>query len=288
MLHRHRLSLALLTLVASLLAGCPTTPLNLPSTMTGYQIVMPPGSMLGPNSSLRVSAACPQGKVAVGGGWSSNFDTATVLNTSAALPGGGGWTVTASNARFIGSPVFLRPFAVCVNTPGGYAVPSTAASLQNQQVASFEAVCPSAAHVATGGGITTASGEPRTFSQGIVSQPAPPRYRVSGRNTLLLPGSSGFSPSAICADFTQVPGHEIVLSPSASVGPGSMTSLTVDCASDKMVLHGAVLSLNSALVVFESFPVNGGGTWSAMIHNPNLLGASLSARLQVVCARTAS
>ena len=284
---RHRLNLVLLALGGSLLAGCPSTPLNLPTAMPGYQLVMPPGSMLGPNSTLSVSAACPQGKVAVGGGWSSNMDSATLMNTSAPLAGGGGWTVTASNANLIGSSIFLRPFAVCVNTPSGYAITSTAASLQNQEVNSFEAACPSATHVATGGGIGTASGDIRTFSQGIVRQPAPERYRVGGRNTLLLPGRSSFTPSAICADFTQVPGLEIVLSTSASVGPRSTVSLTADCPNGKMVLHGAVQSLESGLMVIESFPVNVGATWAAMIHNPNLLGASMSARLQVVCASTA-
>jgi hypothetical protein len=284
----HRLHLILLTLGSSLLAGCPSTPLNLPSTMTGYQLVMPPGSTLAPNSTLSVSAACPQGKVVVGGGWSSNMDTATVMNSSAALAGGGGWTVTASNANLIGSSIFLRPFAVCVNRPGGYAITSTAASLQNQEVNSFEAACPSAAHVATGGGISTASGDVRTFSQGIVSQPAPQRYRVGGRSTLLLPGRSSFTPSAVCADFTQVPGLEIVLSPSASVGPRSTVSLSADCPNGKTVLHGAVQSLDSGLVVIESLPVNLGATWGAMIHNPSILGASMAARLQVVCASTAS
>ena len=285
---RHRLNLVLLALGGSLLAGCPGKPLNVPSAMTGYQIVAPPGSMLGPTATLSVSAACPQGKVAVGGGWSSNMDPATVTNTSAALAGGGGWTVTASNANLIGSAIFLRPFAVCVNTPNGYAVTSTAASLQNQEVNSFEAACPSATHVATGGGISTAGGSIRTFSQGIVSQPAPQRYRVGGRNTLVLPGRSSFTPSAICADFTQVPGLEIVLSPSASVGPGSTVSLSVDCPNGKTVLHGAVLSLESGLMVIESFPVNVGATWAAMIHNPHLLSAPMSARLQAVCANTAS
>ena len=283
---RHRLNLPCLAVGSALLAGCPSTPVAVPSTLAGYQLVMPPGSMLGPASSLSVSAACPPGKVAVGGGWSSNRDNATVMSTSAALAGGGGWTVTASNAKLIGAAIFLRPFAVCVNRPSGYAITSTAASLQNQEVNSFEAACPSGAHVATGGGISSASGEVRSFSQGIVSQPAPARYRVGGRSTLVLPGRSGFTPSAVCADFTQVPGHEIVLSPSASVGPGSTASLMVDCPNGKTVLHGAVQSLDSGLAVVESFPVNVGASWGAVLHNPALLGAAVSARLQVVCAST--
>lgn len=288
-LRRHRRdALALLALGScSLLAGCPGVPLNLPSAMTGYQIAMPPGTMLGPGASLTVTAACPPGKVAMGGGWSSNMNPATVLNTSAALPAGAGWTVTASNADLIGSSIFLRPFAVCVNTPGGYAITSAAASLQSGEVNSFEAACPSAAHVATGGGVATASGDVRTFSQGIVSQPAPARYRAGGRSTLLLPGRSAFTPTALCADFTQVPGHEIVRSASVSVGPTATRSLTVDCPNGKMVLHGAVQSLDSGIGVVESFPVNVGATWAAVVHNPNLLGAAMSARLQVVCANAA-
>jgi hypothetical protein len=105
---------------------------------------------------------------------------------------------------------------------------------------------------------------------------------------MLLPGSPRFTPSAICADFTQVPGREVVLSRSAGVGPRSTVSLTANCPNDKMVLLGAVMSLESGLMVIESFPVNGGATWTAMSHNPDILGASMSARLRVVCARTVS
>ncbi|WP_341678463.1 hypothetical protein [Niveibacterium sp. SC-1] len=273
--------LRFLVLGSSLLAGCPSVPLNAPSVMAGYTVAGPAGTMLGPGT-FSLSAVCPAGKLAVGGGWSSSTNLATQMSTSAPLPGGRGWTVTASNANpIIG--LFLRPFAICVDPLAGYTITSPGGSLQSQEVKSFEAVCPSNTHVVTGGGISAASGEVIPFSQGIVGQPAPERYRAGGRSIALLPGSSGFAPLAICADFTQVPGREILLSPSVSAGPLSSASLQVDCPNNKVVLHGAVLSLDSGLRVIQSHPVNGGPSWTATIYNP-ILGAPMSGRLQVVCA----
>ena len=270
-----------------LLSGCPTTPLNLPTQLQGFAVAAPQGSFLSSNSSLTVAAACPAGTVAVGGGWSAGTDSATRVRSSTPLPGGAGWTVTATNARLLGASIFLRPFAICVTAPQGYALVSTAGSLQSQETNSVEAVCPSTTHVATGGGSATTSAEVHGFSQQIVLQPAPERYRVAGRSSLLLPGQSDFSAAALCADFTQVPGRELVLSPTVQVGPGSRATLSADCPVGKSALHGAVMSLASGLVTLESFPVNGATGWSAQAHNPAIFGGTLSARLQLVCASAA-
>jgi hypothetical protein len=191
-----------------------------------------------------------------------------------------------ANTRLLGGSLTVTPFATCASRPAGYAVTTVARSLSRLEVNSFEAACPSAGHFASGVGVATRGTDVRPFSQQIIQQPAPERVRAGGRNYLLLPGSSSFDVTSICADFTALPGREFVLSTSVGVGAQSSATMTAACPMGKSALHGAVGTLENALVTLESMPTGGGAGWAATVYNPELVSASLSARLQVVCIRT--
>lgn len=271
--------------LAGLLSGCPTIPVT-PASLAGYAVVSGAAATVAANSAVTVSATCAPGRVALGGGVSVGGDTGAVVRSSAPLAGGAGWTVTVANVRLIGGSLSVTPFVACASRPAGYAVTTATPNLSRLEVNSFEVACPSAAHFATGVGVATAGADVRPFSQQIVQQPAPERVRVGGRNYLLLPGSSSFAVTSICADFTALPGREFVLSSSVSVGAQSSATLTAMCPAGKTALHGAVGTLENALVTLESMPTGGGTGWTATAFNPELVSASLSARLQLVCATT--
>lgn len=283
----YRSQVLLLVPGVALLAGCPTTPVNLPTTLPGYAVVSGAAATVSANSAVTLSASCAPGSAAMGGGVSVGGDTGAVVRSSAPLAGGGGWTVTVANARLIGGSITVTPIAVCASRPAGYAVSTVNASLQRLEVNSFEAACPSATQFASGSGVATGGDSVRPFSQQIIQQPAPERVRGGGRNYLLLPGRDSFDVTAVCADFTALPRREFVLSTSVSIGAQSSATLTAACPAGKSVLHGAVGTLENALVTLDSMPTGGGTGWSATVSNPELISASLSARLQVVCVQTA-
>ncbi len=272
---------------AVMLAACPTTPVNLPTTLAGYAVVSGATATVSPNSAVTISASCAPGSVALGGGVSVGGATGAVVRSSAPLAGGGGWTVTVANVPLIGAAITVTPMAVCASRPAGYAINTVARSLSMFEVNSFEAACPTAAHFATGVGVATGGTDVRPFSQQIIQQPAPEKVRAGGRSYLALPGSSSFDVTAICADFTALPGRAFVLSTSVSIGAQSTATLTAACPAGKSALHGAVGTLENAIVTLDSTPTGGGTGWSATVYNPELISASLSARLQVVCVQTA-
>lgn len=280
-----RLILAAVPL-AGLLSGCPTTPVTVPPRLAGYAVVTGAAATVAANSAVTVSASCAPGSVALGGGVSVGGDTAAVVRSSAPLASGGGWTVTVANTRLLGNSMTVTPFAACASRPAGYAVTTVARNLSRLEVNSFEAACPSAAHFASGVGVATAGTDVRPFSQQIIQQPAPEKVRGGGRNYLLLPGSSSFNVTSICSDFTALPGREFVLSTSVSIGAQSSATMTASCSAGKSALHGAVGTLENALVTLDSMPTGGGTGWTATVYNPELISGSLSARLQLVCAQT--
>lgn len=163
-----------------------------------------------------------------------------------------------ANTRLIGGPLSVTPFAACASRPAGYAVTTVARTLSRLEIDSFEAACSSAAHFATGVGVATAGIDVRPFSQQIIQQPAPERVRAGGRNYLLLPGRSGFDVTSVCADFTALPGRELVLSGSVGVGAQSSATIAATCPAGKSALHGSVGTLENALVTLESAPTEGG------------------------------
>ncbi len=272
---------------AVMLAACPTTPVTVPTLLAGYAVLSGAAATVSPNSAVTISASCAPGSVALGGGVSVGGDAGAVVRSSAPLAGGGGWTVTVANVRLIGSAITVTPMAVCARRPAGYAINTVARSLTRLEVNSFEAACPTATHFASGAGVATRDTQVRPFSQQIIQQPAPEKVRGGGRNYLLLPGSSSFDVTAICADFTALPGREIVLSTSVGIGAQSSATLTAACPTGKSALHGAVGTLENAIVTLDSMPTGGGTGWSATVTNPELISGSLSARLQVVCVQTA-
>lgn len=283
----YRRSVLVVIPCAVMLAACPTTPVTVPTTLAGYAVLAGAAATVAANSAATISASCAPGSVALGGGVSVGGATGAGVRSSAPLAGGGGWTVTVANVPLIGGAITVTPMAVCARRPAGYAINTFAGSLSMGEVKSFEAACPTAAHFATGVGVATRGTEVRPFSQQLIQQPAPERVRAGGRSYLALPGSSSFDVTAVCADFTALPGREIVLSTSVSIGALTTATLTAACPAGKSALHGAVGTLENAIVTLDSTPTGGGTGWSATVHNPELISGSLSARLQVVCVQTA-
>ena len=272
---------------AAMLVACPTTPVTVPTMLAGYAVLSGAAAMVSPNSAVTISASCAPGSVALGGGVSVGGDSGAVVRSSAPLAGGGGWTVTVANVRLIGAAIMVTPMAVCASRPAGYAINTVVRSLSGLEVNSFEAACPTAAHFASGAGVATRDTGVRPFSQQIIQQPAPEKVRAGGRSYQPQPASSSFDVTAVCADFTALPGREFVLSTSVSIGAQSSATLTAACPAGKSALHGAVGTLENAIVTLDSTPTGGGTGWSASVYNPELISAALSARLQVVCVQTA-
>lgn len=268
-----------------LLAACNPGSSSIPPRLTGYSVVTGASATISADSAATIGAACAPGTVVMGGGVGVSGTSTAVVRTSAPITGGTGWTVTVANVRIIGGSITAVPMAVCADRPASYEIVTVNGGLNKQEVKSIEAVCPTAAHWATGVGV--AGGEVRPFSQELIQQPAPERVRAGGRNYLSLPGKSSFDVFAICADFAALPKREIVLSTSVSVGPGSSARLTAACPPGKSVLHGAVGTLRDELTTIESMPASDGSSWNATVYNSETVSGSLSSRLQVVCVQTA-
>jgi hypothetical protein len=244
---------------------------------TGGEVVTPSGTTFNVN--------CPFPTRVAGGGWLSR-DTDVILRASAPLPGGLGWSVTIARTRVFGQLMaWVEAFAICTEQRIGYNVVTTNGSVGGLSNVFAEMPCPRPADFASGGGVAVGNPDLRPFGQQIVGQPAPERYGVWVRSLQPATASATFTVSAVCADFTQWPGREILLSPAFSVASGADKTMTLDCPVGKSVLHGAVMHATGELVTMESFPVNNGAAWEARVHHSGLSQTAGNVRLQVVCVR---
>jgi hypothetical protein len=84
--------------------------------LAGYEIVTGSAvAIAGADFDVVVAAACPSGKVALGGGVSlGNRAGGVVLVESRPTALGAGWTVTVAN--FSSDPNSATPYAVCANS----------------------------------------------------------------------------------------------------------------------------------------------------------------------------
>ena len=255
--------------------------------MSGYQIVTGNTATVAPTSQSMVTASCPSGKVATGGGYTTMNEASNVFDNLPAA-GGSGWTVAMKNENLVGSSITVTPFAVCVNTPGGYELRTGSITLPHQHVADGEARCRDATFALVGGGVATADPQVHPFTTMPGSQAQPTWIGSFKSNySIALPSSSSATTTAICAGLTEAPGRTEVASASTTLGPKSKGTLTVNCPSGTMALSGGLSSGESPAIWFDSSPASGGTGWTASLHNPQspVESVTLHATITVICAR---
>lgn len=277
--------LSVAALMASLVSCVPLpNPVNLPASLSGYQIVAGPPASVGANGTVLISASCPASKVVVGGGYDASADTAAVARVSQPISHGTGWSVKVKNETPVGfTPFKVTPFAICVDKPADYEVLPSRSNLQNQEINTVSAPCSKSSQFVSGGGMSTSDDSVRPFHQSV--RTSPEQFEASAKNHLVLPGNSDFTVTAICADFTQLPGREIVQSASSSASGWQLVKLTANCPAGKSVLSGTMISLNNELVAVDSKPAGNGSGWMVTVHNAEPISSPKSAALQIVCAK---
>jgi hypothetical protein len=257
--------------------------------MTGYEIVTGGSATLSPQGTATLTASCPAGKVATGGGYTSMNEAANV-HDSAPTANGNGWTISAKNENLVGSSFTVAPVAVCVDRPQGYEVLTGQVTMGHQESKTAEARCHDATFRLTGGGVATGDPvvHPFTSTPGTGAQPSWVAAFKSNYS-ILLPSSSSGKAFAICALLQQVPGQVVVSSAPVTLGLLSNSTLTVSCPSGTRALSGGVSSAESPAIWFDFAPAPGGGGWTASLRNPQsaLDPVTVHATLVATCATAA-
>jgi len=260
-----------------------------PTSMTGYVIVMGNVATIGETSGTTVSASCPSGKVATGGGYTTLNEAANVFDNVPAS-GGTGWTVSAKNENVVstGPAIVVTPFAVCVDRPAGYELRTGSMNLGHQRAADGEARCLDATYALLGGGVSTGDPQVHPFTTAASFQASQPTWASAFKSNypVALPSSSSTTTTAICTSLSAAPGRAEVTSASTALGPKSKAMLSVSCPDGKKALSGGVTSAESPAIWFDSAPASGGTGWTASLHNPQspLEPVTLHATISVICA----
>jgi mucin-19 len=261
--------------------------------LTGHQIVTGSPSTVAGGAISSSTAACPSGKVAIGGGYTTGNSAANVFDSFPAA-NGSGWTVTMKNENLVGGPITMSPVAVCVDRPAGYEIRSTSADLSKSEVRAVSASCTDLTLTLIGGGYGSGDSMVSNFSSsfdpaavtssGVV---APTKWVSSFRSNYSVPASSGVDTYAICIANSAVSAAYLA-SPTATVGARSNSTLTQACDAttpQTTVAAGGVTADVSHAATFDTSPP-GAGSWTAVVHNPqsNVFNpASLNASLLLVC-----
>lgn len=271
----------------SLISGCGGIPKTPSNPVTGYQIVHGNDATLGSLAHASSAAACPTGKIAVGGGFATGDEAANVYD-SLPLAGGTGWTVMAKNENVIGSGINLRGIAICINRPAEYQPVNGSVMLRHLERNSASARCPDGTYRLVGGGFATRDAMVRVFSQ-EVEEGRSDRAWIAGFKShypSLLPSSSRADASGICLKIPDVDGWEVIMGPEIAIGIRSNSSLQVACPPGKKVLSGGVRAAEGVAVTYDSQPMPAGSGWMASVHNPQTIIDPVTVHAQVfaVCA----
>jgi hypothetical protein len=262
-----------------------------PAAMSGYEIVSGNTASIGTTSQTTVTASCPMGKAATGGGYTTMDEAANVYDNFP-VSDGSGWTVSAKNENLISTgagSIVVTPFAICVNRPAGYEVRSGSITLGHQHAGDGEARCQDATFALLGGGVSTGDPQVHPFTTAPGSQSQPTWVSAFKSNySIALPSSSSATTTAICAGLPEAPGRTEVTSASTALGPKSKGTLSVNCPSGTKALSGGLTSGESPAIWFDSSPASGGTGWTASIHNPQspLESVTLHVTITAVCAKT--
>jgi hypothetical protein len=275
--------------VAIAFTGCGGVDNSGPTAMTGYVIVTGNTATIGGTSGTTITASCPSGKVATGGGYTTMNEAANVFDNVPAS-GGMGWTVSAKNENIIstGPAIVVTPFAVCVDRPAGYEVRTGSITLGHQHAADGEARCLDATYALLGGGVSTGDPQVHPFTTAANFQATTPTWASAFKSnySIALPSSSSATTTALCAGLSAAPGRAEVTSASTAIGPKSKATLSVSCPDGKKALSGGVTSGESPAIWFDSVPASGGTGWTASLHNPQspLEPVTLHATISAICA----
>jgi hypothetical protein len=260
-----------------------------PAAMTGYVIITGTTATIGETSGTTVTASCPSGKVATGGGYTTMNEAANVFDNFPAS-GGAGWTVSAKNENLVstGGGIVVTPFAVCADRPAGYELRTGSITLGHQHVADGEARCLDATYALLGGGVSTGDSQVHPFTTASSFQASQPTWASAFKSnySVALPSSSSATTTVICASLSAAPGRAEVTSASTALGPKSKASLSVTCPTGKKALSGGLTSAESPAIWFDSSPAGGGTGWTASLHNQQspLEPVTLHATISVICA----
>ncbi|HEU0304552.1 MAG TPA: hypothetical protein VFR32_08225, partial [Gaiellaceae bacterium] len=189
-------------------------------------------------SSSASTAACPSGKVVIGGGFTTGNQAANVYDSFPAA-GGTGWTVGMKNENIdLTSSITIAPLAVCVDRPAGYEIRDKRILLSSNQRGSVAASCTDLTLTLIGGGYSSrdplvsnfgSSFDPAVVSGTTVSS-APTTWVSAFRSHHPVAASSGVNSYAICLGNGAV-SESYVASPTTTVGTQSRATLTQACDS---------------------------------------------------------
>jgi hypothetical protein len=271
-----------------------------PPSLSGFQIVTGPSSVVGTRGGITATASCPSGKSVIGGGFSTANEGSNV-HASFPTSTGNGWTIMARNENFIGPAITMSPTAVCVNTPAGYEVRSVDADVASRQTASVAAKCTDLTRRLIGGGFRSAdpmvanyasSFDPSVVSNSTVSSD-PIKWVSEFRSNHPIAASSGVTSFAICASVPAV-APSYLASPTTTIGTQTNSTLTVACdttSPQTRVAAGGVSANVSLANIYDSQPIGtattaptAGGNWTALVRNPQSAGEpAIDAMLLLVC-----
>ncbi len=262
--------------------------------LTGYQIVTGGASSVSGTSTSSSTAACPSGKVVIGGGFTTGNQAANVYDSFPAA-GGTGWTVGVKNENIdLTSSLTVTPMAVCVDSPAGYEIRNSRITLSSNQRGSVAASCTDLTLTLVGGGYSSrdpivanfaSSFDPSGVSGSTVNT-APTTWVSAFRSHHPIAASSSVTSYAICIANGAV-SEGYLATPTSTIGPQGRTTLTQPCDSTSpqtMPASGGVSSDVSPAVTFDSTPPDG-TSWTGRVHNTQTIfgGLSATSQLLLVC-----
>lgn len=236
----------------------------------GYKVVTGPAKSIAAGKAGTVTATCPTGAVAVGGG-EINTSGSTLVIMSSSYPSGQKWTATVGNGTT--SSITAHAEATCMVKPAGYKVVKTTVS--NSAQSQTEGIATCASGVAIGGGARAASG---------LQQAVNTSETGNGGNWVVYENNRDLAAHsvqvfAVCAK--QPKGYAIVHS-SPITNPGGVQGAGgVSCASG-VPLSGGLESASSDLYtdINQSEPFPGG--WQVTMDNVNSTPTTFI--VSVICA----
>jgi hypothetical protein len=216
-------------------------------------------------STGSVTAACPAGTVATGGGFNVNTDVLVYTQAK----NGNGWTAVAKNNS--GGDRTLRVYAECLTYPGA----STTQVENNKTInagsyGSETATCP-AGSVVTGGGFTSAAnGSMWTYATWQNGN----GWQVSEKNT----GGAAtlFHVYAVCLSGTPLTSDKVTAT--GSIPAGGNASVQVACPAGKVATGGGWGLSDNEVPFFSGFS---SGYWRVYVHNSS--GSVRSLLTAVTC-----
>lgn len=227
-----------------------------------------------------VTATCGNGTV-VSGGWADLGPTGKITSKRPVANGSGYSAFGECPAlELIGAKNDLRVRALCIERPAGYVITQVSKSLKPRERTQLEPSCPEG-KVVIGGG---ASGPGDTYLAASAPRLDGGAWTALFRSDALF-GDRMVEAFAVCADAGAIGGREIVSTPPAQLGNGTLQMMRLSCPVGKKPLSVGFTSTATTLsqgVLDWSSPL----TWSGGVKNNAGLfdNVVLETRLVAICA----